>query len=331
MPASPGGAARRLRAEPRARSPRRAHPQGNYKPGFRAHLYAQGLCASRPRRWPRTRCPAPVSAESTSSSTRWSASGRGEDDYSALATVVFERAGLDVVSATCYVQRATCDCDGPPGEFRTIIRRAAPATSPPDHPCPARPGDDGSPRALLGTSDLVVVAAAAGSDRPSEHRAGPCRVGRGGSGGRPYGCGAARVGGARPEDDPDAARFAAVAAHMLPLHRGWQAIRLMDSSLRVLVDTAVVAGEPSPVLIRAGCSRSCRPASLPYRPSSRIPRAASGWCRSGLRSSAAVRSSTCSACGCSRRTSATSSIGRGLRQAASSLCSIPIRGSSPGL
>ena len=34
---------------------------------------------------------------------------------------------------------------------------------------------------------------------------------------------------------------------MLPLHRGWQAIRLMDSSLRVLVDTAVVAGEPSPV------------------------------------------------------------------------------------
>ena len=50
-----------------------------------------------------------------------------------------------------------------------------------------------------------------------------------------------------PNDDPDAARFAAVAAHMLPLHRGWQAIRLMDSSLRVLVDTAAVAGEPSPV------------------------------------------------------------------------------------
>ena len=36
-------------------------------------------------------------------------------------------------------------------------------------------------------------------------------------------------------------------AHMLPLHRGWQAIRLMDSSLRVLVDTAADAGEPSPV------------------------------------------------------------------------------------
>jgi signal transduction histidine kinase len=50
-----------------------------------------------------------------------------------------------------------------------------------------------------------------------------------------------------PVDDPDPARFLATAARMLPLHRGWQGLRLIDPSLRVLADTDANSGEPSTV------------------------------------------------------------------------------------
>ena len=67
---------------------------GNYKPGFRAKLYgkdyrvaAETLAAHQ--------VPAPVSAEVHQLVTTLLASGKGDMDYSALATVIFSLAGLD--------------------------------------------------------------------------------------------------------------------------------------------------------------------------------------------------------------------------------------------
>ena len=66
---------------------------GNYKPGFRAKLYgkdyrvaAETLAAHQ--------VPATVSAEVHQLVTALLAAGRGDDDYSALATVIFRMAGL---------------------------------------------------------------------------------------------------------------------------------------------------------------------------------------------------------------------------------------------
>jgi 2-hydroxy-3-oxopropionate reductase len=67
--------------------------KGNYKPGFRAQLYekdyriaAETLAAEN--------VPAPVTAEVHALVTALVAAGRGNDDYSALATVLFDLAGL---------------------------------------------------------------------------------------------------------------------------------------------------------------------------------------------------------------------------------------------
>ena len=66
---------------------------GNYKPGFRARLYAKDLrIASRTLAEHET--PAPVSAAVHQLVTALVASGRGDDDYAALATVLFELAHL---------------------------------------------------------------------------------------------------------------------------------------------------------------------------------------------------------------------------------------------
>src|SRR5439155_11706641 len=63
--------------------------KGNYKPGFRARLYAKDLrIASQTLAEHET--PAPVSAAVHQLVTALVASGRGDDDYAAVATVLFE-------------------------------------------------------------------------------------------------------------------------------------------------------------------------------------------------------------------------------------------------
>jgi 2-hydroxy-3-oxopropionate reductase len=67
--------------------------QGNYKPGFRAALYAKDLrIASQTLTEHNT--PAPVSAAVHQLITALVAAGRGDDDYAALATVLFDLAHL---------------------------------------------------------------------------------------------------------------------------------------------------------------------------------------------------------------------------------------------
>lgn len=67
--------------------------QGNYKPGFRARLYAKDLrIASETLALQQS--PAPVSAVVQQLVVALLAAGRGDDDYAALATVLFELAGL---------------------------------------------------------------------------------------------------------------------------------------------------------------------------------------------------------------------------------------------
>ena len=65
----------------------------NYKPGFRAALYAKDLRIATATRAEHA-MPGPVSDAVHELLEALIDSGRGEDDYSALATVVFERAGL---------------------------------------------------------------------------------------------------------------------------------------------------------------------------------------------------------------------------------------------
>ena len=68
--------------------------KGNYKPGFRARLYAKDLrIASQTLAEHET--PAPVSAAVHQLVTALVASGRGDDDYAAVATVLFELAHLE--------------------------------------------------------------------------------------------------------------------------------------------------------------------------------------------------------------------------------------------
>jgi 2-hydroxy-3-oxopropionate reductase len=67
--------------------------QSNYKPGFRAGLYAKDLRIASATLAEHT-TPAPVSAAVHQLMEALVASGRAEDDYSALATVLFGLAGL---------------------------------------------------------------------------------------------------------------------------------------------------------------------------------------------------------------------------------------------
>jgi 2-hydroxy-3-oxopropionate reductase len=67
--------------------------KGNYKPGFRAELYAKDYRIA-VETLGKHQTPAPVAAAVDQLVTTLVASGRGKDDYSALATVIFRMAGL---------------------------------------------------------------------------------------------------------------------------------------------------------------------------------------------------------------------------------------------
>jgi len=67
--------------------------QGNYKPGFRAELYAKDMRIAG-QTLAEHETPAPVSTAVQQLVTAMVASGQGQEDYSALATVVFKLAGL---------------------------------------------------------------------------------------------------------------------------------------------------------------------------------------------------------------------------------------------
>ena len=66
----------------------------NYKPGFRSRLYAKDYRIAS-NTLAEHGSPAPVSAVVQQLVTALVASGHGDDDYAALATVLFEMAGLD--------------------------------------------------------------------------------------------------------------------------------------------------------------------------------------------------------------------------------------------
>lgn len=67
---------------------------GNYKPGFRTRLYAKDLRIASAT-LAETETPAPVAAVVQQLVSALMAGGKGDDDYAALATVLFELAGLD--------------------------------------------------------------------------------------------------------------------------------------------------------------------------------------------------------------------------------------------
>jgi len=66
----------------------------NYKPGFRARLYAKDFRIAS-QTLEEHQVPAPVAAVVHQLVNALMAAGRGEDDYAALGTVLFELAGLD--------------------------------------------------------------------------------------------------------------------------------------------------------------------------------------------------------------------------------------------
>jgi 2-hydroxy-3-oxopropionate reductase len=68
--------------------------QSNYRPGFRARLYAKDMRIAG-QTLADLEAPAPVSAVVQQLVTALVACGRGDDDYAALATVIFGLAGLD--------------------------------------------------------------------------------------------------------------------------------------------------------------------------------------------------------------------------------------------
>jgi 2-hydroxy-3-oxopropionate reductase len=67
--------------------------QGNYKPGFRAQLYAKDMRIAG-QTLADHQTPAPVSSAVQQLVTSMVAAGQGDEDYSALATVIFRLAGL---------------------------------------------------------------------------------------------------------------------------------------------------------------------------------------------------------------------------------------------
>ena len=72
---------------------------GNYKPGFRAQLYAKDYRVAA-ETLAAHQTPAPIAAAVHQLVTALIASGRGSDDYSALAKVVFELAATDYPGRT---------------------------------------------------------------------------------------------------------------------------------------------------------------------------------------------------------------------------------------
>ena len=66
----------------------------NYKPGFRARMYAKDMRIAA-ETLQQFETPAPVNGVVQQLVTALVAGGRGADDYAALATVLFEMAGLD--------------------------------------------------------------------------------------------------------------------------------------------------------------------------------------------------------------------------------------------
>jgi 2-hydroxy-3-oxopropionate reductase len=72
--------------------------QSNYKPGFRARLYAKDLRIAT-ETLSELQTPAPVSAAVHQLVVALLAEGRGEEDYAAVATVLFKLAGLDQPAA----------------------------------------------------------------------------------------------------------------------------------------------------------------------------------------------------------------------------------------
>jgi 2-hydroxy-3-oxopropionate reductase len=72
--------------------------QSNYKPGFRANLYAKDLRIAS-ETLAEFATPAPVSAAVHQLVMALVAAGRGEEDYAAIATVLFELAGLESPTA----------------------------------------------------------------------------------------------------------------------------------------------------------------------------------------------------------------------------------------
>jgi len=68
--------------------------KGNYKPGFRSTLYAKDYRVAE-ETLKANATPATVTGEVHKLVNALIAAGRGNDDYSALATIVFERAGLN--------------------------------------------------------------------------------------------------------------------------------------------------------------------------------------------------------------------------------------------
>jgi 2-hydroxy-3-oxopropionate reductase len=68
--------------------------QENYKPGFRARMYAKDMRIAA-ETLQQFETPAPVNGVVQQLVTALVAGGRGADDYAALATVLFEMAGLD--------------------------------------------------------------------------------------------------------------------------------------------------------------------------------------------------------------------------------------------
>jgi 2-hydroxy-3-oxopropionate reductase len=73
--------------------------KGNYKPGFRAAMYGKDYRIAAAT-LAQHNIPAPVSAVIQQLVNALVASGRGDDDYSCLATVIFDLAGLDHPLAT---------------------------------------------------------------------------------------------------------------------------------------------------------------------------------------------------------------------------------------
>ena len=78
--------------------------QSNYKPGFRASLYAKDLRIAS-ETLAELETPAPVAAAVRQLVMALVAEGRGEDDYAAVATVLFKLAGLDRSSGVASNER----------------------------------------------------------------------------------------------------------------------------------------------------------------------------------------------------------------------------------
>lgn len=71
-----------------------------------------------------------------------------------------------------------------------------------------------------------------------------------------------------PIDEPDRTHFTEIAARMVSLHRGWEAIRLVDPSLRVLADTNANTND-TPTLLNPDWARTVLETGRPAVPTLR--------------------------------------------------------------